>query len=137
MKTKEPLRLYCSFILPNFYYCNEVRHNCGKRNTTKIEKVNEWALRYVYDKHVSYQHLLERIRLPSIESRRIQDMSWAISDLINFHSLSTISSAKNVFYPYLKLTLPNMDPSYGNNLQPRKGMNYQMTLEQKQAPMKQ
>lgn len=128
MKTKEPLRLYCSFILPNFYYCNEVRHNCGKRNTTKIEKVNEWALRYVYDKHVSYQHLLERIRLPSIESRRIQDISltihnsisnkapWAISDCINFHSLSTISSAKNVFYPYLKLILPNMDSSYGNNL---------------------
>ena len=62
LKTKESL--YRSFILPNFYYCNQVWHHCRKRNTVKIEKVNERALRYVYnDKHASYQHLLERIRL--------------------------------------------------------------------------
>ena len=30
---------------------------------------------------------------------------------------------------YLKLTLPNMDSSHGDILQPRNGMNYQMTLE--------
>ena len=30
---------------------------------------------------------------------------------------------------YLKLTLPNMDLSHGDILQPRNGMNYQMTLE--------
>ena len=65
LKTKESL--YRSIILPNFYYCNQVRLHCGKRNTTKIEKVNERALRYVCnDKHASYQHLLERIRLPSM-----------------------------------------------------------------------
>lgn len=31
LKTKESL--YRSFILPNFYYCNQVWHHCGKRNT--------------------------------------------------------------------------------------------------------
>ena len=73
LKTKESL--YRSFILPNFYHCSHVWHHCRKRNTTKIQKVNGRALRYVYnDKHASYQHLLERIRLPSMESRRIQDM---------------------------------------------------------------
>ena len=39
LKTKESL--HRSFILPNIYYCNQVWHHCGKRNTTKIEKVNE------------------------------------------------------------------------------------------------
>ena len=52
IKTKESL--YRSFILPNFYYCNQVWHHYGKRNTTKIEKVNERALSYVCnDTHLS------------------------------------------------------------------------------------
>lgn len=82
LKTKKSL--YRSFILPNFYYCNQVWHHCGKRNTAKIEKLNERALRYAYnDKHASYQHLLERIRLPSMESRRIQDMLLTIHNSIS------------------------------------------------------
>jgi len=74
-----------SFVhTPNFYYCNQVWHHCGKRNTTKIEKVNERTLRYVYnDKHASYQHLLDRIRLPSMESPRIQDMLLTIHNGIS------------------------------------------------------
>ena len=79
-----------------------------------------------------------------MESRRIQDMLLtihnsisnkaprAIKNLINlliYALLSTISGAKNMFYPYLKLILPNMDSSHGDILQPRNGMNYQMTVE--------
>ena len=41
------------------------------------------ALRYDYnDKHASYKHLLERIRLPSMESRRIQDLLLTIHNSI-------------------------------------------------------
>ena len=76
-------RLNRSFILPNSYYCNQVWQHCGKTNT-KIEKVNERALRNVYnDKHASNQHLLERIRLPSMESRRIQDTLLTIHNSIS------------------------------------------------------
>ena len=42
LKTKQSL--YRSFILPHFYYCSQVWHHCGKRNTRKLEKVNERAL---------------------------------------------------------------------------------------------
>lgn len=128
LETKE--LLYRAFILPNFYYCNQVRHHCGKRNTAKIENVNERALRYVYnDKHASYQHLLERIRLPSMESRRIQDMLLtihnsisnkaprAIRSVINLRSFT--EGTKNMFYLYLKLTLPNTDSSHRDILQPK------------------
>ena len=39
-------------------------HHCGSRNTKKIEKVNERALRYVYkDKKSAYYELLQRIGL--------------------------------------------------------------------------
>ena len=73
LRTKESR--YRAFILPYFDYCNQVWHHCGKRNTAKIEKVNERALRYILnDTSASYQDLLERIRLPSLETRRIQDM---------------------------------------------------------------
>ena len=40
--------LYRAFILPHFYYRSQIWHYCGSRNTKKIEKVNERALRYVY-----------------------------------------------------------------------------------------
>ena len=100
LRTKESL--YRAFILPYFDYCNQVWHHCRKRNTAKIEKVNERALRYIFnDKSASYQDLLERIRLPSLETQRIQDMLLtlnnsisdkappAIRDLITLHVCSS------------------------------------------------
>ena len=55
-----------------------------KKKHCKIDKVNERALRYVfYDKHAPYQHLLDRIRLSSIESQRIQDMLLTIHNSIS------------------------------------------------------
>ena len=39
VKTKEAL--YRVFTLPNFYYCSQVWHHCGSRNTKKLERVNE------------------------------------------------------------------------------------------------
>jgi len=95
LKTKESL--YRSFIWPNFHYCNQVWHHCGKRNTTKLEKVNERALRYVYnDKHASYRHLLDRIRLPSMETRRIQDMSLTIHNSISNKAPQAIRNLTNL-----------------------------------------
>ena len=54
--------LYRAFVLPHFYYCSQVWHHCGSRNTKKIEKVNERALRYVYkEKTSAYHELLQQI----------------------------------------------------------------------------
>ena len=74
--------LYRAFILPHFNYCSQIWHNCGARNTRKIEMVNERALRYVYtDKETSYEKLLERIGFGcTLESRRIQDMLVTINN---------------------------------------------------------
>ena len=108
LKTKESP--YRSFLQPNFYHCNHVWHLCGKRNTAKIEKVNKGALRYVYNnKHAYYQHLLERIRLPSMESRRIQDMLLTIHNSISnkapqaIRNLIYLRSFKNMFFSLPKV----------------------------------
>ena len=116
LRTKESL--YRVFILTYFDYCNQVWHHCGKRNTAKIEKVNERALRYIFnDKSASYQDLLERIRLPSLETQRIQDMLLtinnsisdkappAIRDLITLH---VRSSKYNLWHDYI-LSLPKVN----------------------------
>ena len=77
------LKLRNHIILPYFHYCNQVWHHWGKRNTAKIEKVNERALKYIFkDKSASYQDLLHRIRISSVETRRIQDMLSTISNCI-------------------------------------------------------
>ena len=73
--------MYRAFVLPHFHYCSQVWHHCGSRNTKKIEKVNERALRYVYkDKTSAYHELLQRIGLgTTLENRRVQDMLITIN----------------------------------------------------------
>ena len=117
LKTKESL--YRAFILPYFNYCNycnQIWHHCGKRNTAKIGKVNERALRYIFkDKSASYQDLLERIGLPSLETRRIQDMLLKINNSISdkappaIRDLITLHSSKyNLRHDYI-LSLPKVN----------------------------
>ena len=79
-RTKETL--YRAFILLHFTYCSQIWHHYGPRNTRKIERVNERALRYVYqDRETSYEKLLEWIGLGcTLENRRIQDMLVTINN---------------------------------------------------------
>ena len=75
--------LYRAFALPPFYHCKQIKlwHHCGSRNTKKIEKVNERALRYVYkDKTSTYHELLQRIGLgTTLENRHVQGMLITIN----------------------------------------------------------
>ena len=79
-RTKETL--YRAFILLHFTYCSQIWHHYGARNTRKIERVNERALRYVYqDRETSYEKLLEWIGLGcTLENRRIQDMLVTVNN---------------------------------------------------------
>ena len=95
LKTKESL--YRSLILPNFYHCNHVWYHCGKRNTTKIEKVNERALRYVYnDKTCILSASLGKDKTTSMESRRIQDMLSTIHNSISNKAPQAIRNLINL-----------------------------------------
>ena len=121
LKTKESL--YRAFILPYFSYCNKIWHHCGKRNTAKTGKVNERALRYIFkDKSASYQDLLERIGLPLLETRRIQDMLFTINNSISdktppaIRDLITLRSSKyNLWHDYIP-SLPKINTTKVSNL---------------------
>ena len=45
--------IYYSFIMSNFNYCPLVWHFCGETNTKKIEKIQERALRFIYNEYTS------------------------------------------------------------------------------------
>ena len=46
-------KLYRAFIAPHFNYCAESWYFCSNRSTEKLEKLNERALRFVYQDEIS------------------------------------------------------------------------------------
>ena len=63
---KAKLIIYKSSILPHLTYCHLVWHNCRSSDSRKIERVQERALRAVFNSHSeSYENLLLRAELPS------------------------------------------------------------------------
>ena len=75
MKKLLPLKLrenlYRAFIAPHFNYCAESWHFCGNRLTENLEKLNERALRFVYqDKNCPYETLIVKNGSGSNKSAR-------------------------------------------------------------------
>ena len=65
-------KIYFAFILSHFNYCSETWHFCNKSASAKLEKVNERALRFVFnEKQTRYQELLNKIGLPSLTNQRL------------------------------------------------------------------
>ena len=69
------LQLYKSAILPNLTYCHLVWHFCKTSDARKLERIQERALRAVFnDRNATYEELLKKGRLSSLENRRLQDI---------------------------------------------------------------
>jgi hypothetical protein len=78
------LNIYHSFILSNFNYCPLTWHFCGEQNTRKLEKIQERALRFIYNDHASnYDSLLERSKMPTLKMRRLKTMAIETFKIIN------------------------------------------------------
>jgi hypothetical protein len=78
------LTIYYSFIMSNFSYCPLTWHFCGEQNTKKIEKIQERALRFIYDDFQnSYEFLLEKSKLPSLKTCRMRTIALETFKIIN------------------------------------------------------
>ena len=78
------LNIYYSFIMSNFNYCPLVWHFCGEVNTKKIEKIQERALRFIYqDYNSSYDTLLDKSKLPSLKVRRLRAIALEAIKILN------------------------------------------------------
>ena len=65
--------IFRSFVLSNFTYCPIVWHFCGKQNNSKVEKIQERALRILYDDYDSeYTELLTESRTTTMLHSRFK-----------------------------------------------------------------
>ncbi|KAL4227059.1 hypothetical protein ACF0H5_015033 [Mactra antiquata] len=78
------ITIFHTFILSNFNFCPLAWHFCSKSNTDKIEKVQERALRFVYDDYTSsYHFLLNKINMPSLQVRRMRTIAIETFKILN------------------------------------------------------
>ena len=60
-------------MIPHLTYCQTVWHFCRSSDATKLELIQEQALRAVYfDNKSTYEELLHRANVPTLHARRLQ-----------------------------------------------------------------
>ena len=74
--TSAKLHIVKFAIIPHLTYCQTVWHFCRASDTRKLERIQGSALRSVYCDNVSsYEELLRRVSLPTLYTRRLQDIA--------------------------------------------------------------
>ena len=69
--------------MSNFNYCPVVWHFCGENNTKKMEKIQERALRFIYEQYdCNYEELLLKSGLPTLKIRRLRTMALEVFKII-------------------------------------------------------
>ena len=75
ISSKTKLQLYLTAILPHLTYCQTVWHFCKQSERRKLERLQERALRIIYNCRTdTYEDLLRRGKLPSLYNRRLQEI---------------------------------------------------------------
>jgi hypothetical protein len=96
-------------------------HFCTEKNSKKIEKVQERAFRFVYeDYNSSYDNLLKKAKVPSLQIRRMRTMALETFKIMNklspscLHSLVHLRNSKYYFRYNNILDIPQVRTSrYG------------------------
>ena len=97
---KIKLLLYKSFVLSNFNYCAVVWHHCGATNTKNLEKLQLRALRFVFKDYTSsYDDLLQKACLPTLELSRIRMIALEVFKIKNAMSPNYMNGADGMFKP--------------------------------------
>ena len=78
------LKIDHSFILSNFYYCPLSWHFCGETHTKQLERIQERALRFIYNDYISdYETLLLNSKMPTLNLRRLRAMAFLAFKILN------------------------------------------------------
>ena len=81
------LTIYYSFILSNFNYWPVIWHFFSEKNTKKMEKIQETALKYIYNDYVlHYEELMEKSNMPSHKVRRLRSIAIETFKIIHKES---------------------------------------------------
>ena len=78
------LTIYNSFIMSNLNFCSLVWHFCGEVNSKTVEKIQEMALRFIYEDHfITCEKLLCKSKIPSLKIRRLRTVALEVYKIIN------------------------------------------------------
>ena len=76
--------LYKTYISSHLNFCPLVWHFCGESNTQKLERIQNRALRFVFDDHESDPSvLLRKANIPSLELSRQRQMCTEVFQCIH------------------------------------------------------
>ena len=72
------LTIFHTFILSNFNFCPLAWHFCTDKNSTKLEKVQERALCFVYNDYTSsyISTFLKKLKCPPCRSGVLEQWPW-------------------------------------------------------------
>ena len=91
------LLLYKSAIMPHLTYCRLVWHFCTASDNRKLERLQERALRLVYNTTAeSYDALLKRAKLTTLQNRRLQDILILMFKVKNKSTTNEIANIFNI-----------------------------------------
>ncbi len=97
-KEDERKIIYNTFILSNFNYCPIVWHFCGIVQMRRLEKIQERALRFLYnDNKSTYNELLKRAKYDTLHLRRIKTIAIEV-----FKSLNELNPSFMHMFKYVK-----------------------------------
>jgi hypothetical protein len=84
LSTENKKRIFHTFIASQFNYCPIVWHFCFKRKTHMMEKIQERALRFVYNDYIStYFELLCRIKKDTLHMQRTKNILTFVYKCVN------------------------------------------------------
>ena len=84
--------IFRCFVLSNFNYCSLVWNFCGAEYTSKMERIQFRALKFVYNEfNTSYTELLARANLPTLQLHCKREILVEVFKSVNKMSPSFIS----------------------------------------------
>ena len=96
LQVQERELVYNSFVSSIFSFCPLVWHFCGKTESRRIEKLNERALRIVYDEYeLSYCDLLVKTNKLSLKRLRMLNFAIELYRIRNGHSIDSMKIFDN------------------------------------------
>ena len=120
MGFKEKEILLNSFVYSNFNYCPLVWHFCSAKSVKKIEKIQEQALRILYNNFPSdFESILNKSGKLTIEVKRLRILALEVSKTLNNMNPEYINEIfyKTAFTTDIPLNLEvneNHTTKYGN-----------------------
>ena len=77
-------RIFHTFLASQFNYCPIIWHFCHKKKLFMIEKIQERALRFVFDDHVStYSQLLCKMNKDTMHTHRLKNIVVFVYKCVN------------------------------------------------------